>query len=123
MRNTRSYRARDYPATLGLILVGLLIAGAMVFGIVNVTHTSRHSGCEVSGKDRTSGSNGHSDMRVYTSNCGVFQVKDSFLSWTWHSSDTYASIQIGHVYDFTTRGYRIPFFSKFPNIVHAEEVQ
>jgi hypothetical protein len=104
------------------LLVAVLFVGGIAFNIINATHVS-HRTCTVNDKDRTSKSNGKSDMRVYTDQCGVMHVGDSILSWTFHSADTYASIKPGHTYKMTTRGFRVPFFSMFPNVVKAEEVQ
>lgn len=101
--------------------VTLLILVAIALSIGNATHVT-HRTCHVTDKDRTSGSaRGQSDMRIYTSDCGVMHVGDSLLSWTFHSSDTYGSIHAGHTYRLTARGWRIPFLSLFPNVVGAEE--
>ena len=115
---TNPFKGWDAPAILGLFVI-LFMAGFLVFLPVNALHVEDHHGCVVSEKDRTTKREGGSDARVYTENCGTFQVADSWLSWTFSSADTYASIKVGETYDFTTRGYRIPFFSAFPNIVEA----
>lgn len=112
----------DPMVIIGSLII-LLIPSAIIFGIVNATHVEEHNGCTVTDKDRTSGQDGKSDMRVYTSNCGNFHVADSLLSWTWSSSDTYGSIEVGKTYDFKTRGFRVPLLSMFPNVVEAQEVQ
>lgn len=103
-------------------IVGLFVLGGLVFGIVNATHVE-HKTCTVTDKDRTRGSEGKSDMRLYTEECGVLQVHDSLLSFTWSSSDTYNEAKPGQTYDVTTRGYRIPFLSMFPNVVDLEPVE
>jgi hypothetical protein len=103
----------------------VLAAAGITFSIINATHVE-HRTCTVNDKDRTtvsdSDGNNKSDMRVYTDQCGVLHVADSLLSWTWHSSDTYASMKTGHTYRVTTRGFRVPFLSMFPNVVEAAEV-
>jgi hypothetical protein len=110
-----------------LIIVGFGLAFAAAVGasVANATHVE-HRTCTVSEKDRTTVSDGNggskSDARVYTENCGVLHVEDSLLSWTFSSSDTYASMKPDHTYRVTTRGYRIPFLSMFPNVVDAAEV-
>lgn len=110
----------------GFVVLGvafaLLIVGLIIYGVVAALHVAHPKGCEVIDKDRTS-NDGKSDMRIYTENCGNFKVDDSWLSKTWHSSDTYRDIDVGKTYDFTTRGYRVEFFSWFPNIVEANEVK
>lgn len=102
-------------------LAMLVIFGLLGFGIYSATHVETHQDCTVTEKDRTTKAEGGSDARVYTENCGTFQVADSILSWTFSSADTYASIEVGETYDFKTRGFRIPFLSAFPNIVEATQ--
>lgn len=110
----------------GVALIGTLLLGILGFGIVNATHVEHHT-CTILDKDRTSSTdkdgNTKSDARVYTRECGVFKVSDSLLSLTWSSSDTYAHLERGKKYNLTTRGFRIPFFSKFPNVVEVKEVR
>jgi len=118
---TSRYTPEGGGMFFGLIIIGFIVL-MLIFGIANATHTSTHIECLVTDKDRTGDRNGGSDMRVYTKNCGVFEVADSWLSLTWSSADTYNSIHRGSWYNFTTRGWRIPFFSSFPNIVGVEEV-
>lgn len=113
---------QDFKYTMLSIPVVLLVVVGIGFGVMNATHTDRKTGCVVTEKDRTKGTDNKSDARVYTKNCGTFKVADSILEGTWTSADTYASIRVGKTYDFKTRGYRVGFFSMFPNIVRAEEV-
>ena len=116
---------KDRLALTGWVLVFFLIVGLAVggigFGIVSATHVETRT-CHVTDKDRAAGRDGHSDMRVYTDDCGVLHVGDSLLSWHFNSADTYESIEPGHTYRVTTRGFRIPFLSMFPNVVDAQEV-
>ena len=109
----------------GFLLIGLLFVAAVGFTVVNATHVETMT-CTVEDKDRTSTTdadgNTKSDARVYTEECGVLHVEDSLLSWTWSSADTYAKMKVGETYRVTTRGFRIPFFSMFPNVVEVEEV-
>lgn len=102
-------------------VVPAVILGGIGLSVANATHVEERT-CTVSDKDRTSKSDGSSDARVYTEDCGTLHVADSLLSWTWSSSDTYAEIQPGETYEFTTRGYRVPLFSMFPNVVDVEPV-
>lgn len=105
---------------LAATLTVLLFAGGILFAILNATHVE-HRTCTVESKDRTTTSDGSSDARLYTEQCGVLHVGDSLLSWEFNSADTYASIDEGKTYDVTTRGYRIGFLSLFPNVVDATE--
>jgi hypothetical protein len=102
-------------------LIGAVVAILMVvsFGtyISSTAHTETMTGCVVNDKDRVRGSDGKSDMRVYTDNCGVLTVKDSLIAGNFSASDRFNSIKVGQTYDFDTRGKRVGFFSMFPNIV------
>ena len=103
------------------LLVGLMVLGLVGFSIYAATHDKTVAGCQVIDKDRTRTDDG-SDARIYTENCGTFKVGDSLLNGTFSSADTYAGIKVDKTYDFETVGFRIPFFSSFPNILKAEEV-
>lgn len=112
------------PFVLFGILVGALIIGAIIFGIANAVHTETQT-CTVKDKDRTSSvdadGNRSSDARIYT-DCGVMSVGDDLLTGHFSSADTYSNIEVGKTYEFKTRGYRIPFFSRFPNVIEVTEV-
>lgn len=117
-----TYNSRKQHSYLWLIILAALavVLGIFLWGKAYYGEDV-HSNCVVTDKDRTSKSNGGSDMRVYTENCGNFTVADAWLKGEFSSSDTYAKIEPGHTYDFTTIGWRVPFFSMFPNILEAEE--
>lgn len=111
----------DNLAFVGFGLVVLFMLGFFGFAIINALHTETRT-CTVEEKDRTSKSEGGSDARLYTEQCGVLHVSDSLLSWHFNSADTYAGVEEGHTYRVTTRGFRVPLFSMFPNVVDADEV-
>ena len=98
--------------------VGLLIASMLCLGVINAFHVNEVT-CTVTDKDRTTTREGASDMRLYTEDCGTLSVSDSLLDGHFSSADTYASIEPGNTYDFTTRGFRIPLLSMFPNVVEV----
>lgn len=108
----------------------LIFIAALGFSILNATHV-QHLTCTVEDKDRgtkvTTDGEGNTtsktEYRIYTAECGVLHVEDSLLDWTWSSSDTYAEMKVGQTYEVTTRGYRIPLFSMFPNVTEAESVR
>lgn len=112
---------RKHGIVSGIAVAAVAVA---VFGadIANTfTPTSPASSCIVTGKDHAYTSEGSSRYRVYTSNCGVFEVQDSVFHGQFRSADTYGSIQNGHTYDFTTYGIRFGFLGGglFPNILKA----
>lgn len=77
-------------------------------------------GCVVTDKDRATTSEGSSDMRIYTSNCGVLIIGDNVFTGTFDSADIYSNIDVGKTYDFKVTGYRIPLLSMFPSIYGYE---
>lgn len=115
--NRRSFHP-DTPAYLMFAAIALLVIASISFGVMNAFHVNEVT-CTVTDKDRAANSDGGSDMRLYTEECGTLRVADSLLDGHWSSSDTYASIEPGNTYNFTTRGFRIPLLSMFPNVVEV----
>lgn len=52
----------------------------------------------------------------------VFQNTDSPLEWKFNSSDIQGELEVGKTYALRTYGWRIPFFSKYENLVSVTEV-
>lgn len=115
--NRRSFHS-DTPAYLMVAAFALFVITGISLGVANALHVNEVT-CTVTDKDRTAKSEGGSDMRLYTEECGTLRVADSLLDGHWSSSDTYASIEPGNTYNFTTRGFRIPLLSMFPNVVEV----
>ena len=101
----------------GVVFAAVLVGGGII-GTLSYTTVATQT-CTVVDKDRVADRDGKSNMRVYTSDCGVFEVRDSLIDGLWNSSDLYSSIQEDGRYTLTARGLRIPFFSMFPNIIKA----
>lgn len=101
----------------------LALAVGVGFGVKNALHEDVET-CTVTSKERLpkGGDAGGFDQRVYTEECGVLTVGDSLFAGHFNSADTWNSIEEGHTYRLTARGYRVGFLSMFPNIVKAEEV-
>lgn len=53
----------------------------------------------------------------------VFENTDALFARKFNSSDLYAKIEDGKTYEVKTIGYRIPFLSKYENIMTAEEAK
>lgn len=106
-----------------VLVLGALFVGARLSSEKTLT-------CTVTDKDRTTkvtsdgngGMTSSSDARIYTEDCGTLQVADELFKGHFTSADTYAAIEPGHRYAFTVVGWRIGFFSEFPNIIKATEV-
>lgn len=107
-------------------IIRVASAAATALILVTVTgcgirYDGETTGCTVTEKyvavsDKTS------EKRLSTS-CGVFKVEDELSQGDWNSADRYAQIEVGKTYDFETYGYRNGFFSAFPNVAKATQVQ
>lgn len=104
-------------------ITGALVLSALVLAsLTGCETTSPEQPCTVTDKDHTiNPEDGSGIYRIY-SDCGVFNVEDAPFVGQFNSADTYAQIEVGKTYEFTTYGYRNGFFSMFPNIVKAVEV-
>lgn len=112
-------RHGDSLAIFGLIFLLALVGIGL--GFASTMHVETVA-CTVESKDRTAKREGGSDMRVYTTDCGVLSVADSIPDFDFSSADRFAAIKEGKRYEFTTRGWRVPLLSWFPNIIKIKEV-
>ena len=111
----------EVPAS-GFVVAGVIILFiilALAATITELAETPR-VGCTVTYKDRVQGDEG-SDMRVYTKECGTFQVRDSPLNGVWNAADVFGDIEEGQRYDFKTVWPRVPVLSMFPVIVDVAQ--
>jgi hypothetical protein len=107
---------------LGVVGVVLAVLAGIGFGVANALHEEVRT-CTVEQKERIyAGKDAGVQQRVYTEECGVLSVGDALFAGHFRSADTWRSIEEGHTYEMTTRGYRVGFFSMFPNVIKAEEV-
>jgi hypothetical protein len=105
---------------IGVIAVAALaVAGVGSYAYAQTEAT--YSNCVVTKTDRTSNSDGQSQARVYTENCGTFEVSDNIFKGQFNSADTFGALQPGETYDFETIGFRNGFLSIFPNILEASK--
>lgn len=102
------------------VTAALMLTSVTACGVAQPDETAT---CKVSGKDRVSKSDGGSEMRVYTDDCGTFVVADSLTRVQFRSADLYGKLQEGHTYKFTYHGWRNGVLSMFPNITEAQEVK
>ena len=99
-----------------VVLVFLAVIITPIVGGILTTSTQQN--CVVTEKS-TAVSDGESQYRVHTENCGTFSIEDSLLDTRFDTADMYGAIQNGETYDFSTRGKRVGFLSMFPNIIEA----
>lgn len=101
-----------------LALIGVPTGVTIAYYHGDAANTVREA-CLVEDKESVNSGDSHT-YRVYTS-CGNFVVEDELFAGNFHASDTYRELKEGETYDLTTRGWRVPFFSMFPNIHKAVE--
>ncbi|WBQ03805.1 hypothetical protein [Kribbella sp. CA-293567] len=106
-------------AVSAVVAAGILFGGAVSCRNYYAEETQT---CTVTGKDRTRHAKGSgSDMRVYTSDCGTFEISDSVVKGRWRSADLFGAMHEGHRYVVVSFGYRNGFLSSFPTIISATE--
>ena len=109
-------------------VIGLVVVGLVIFGVKAGTgyYDDHTKTCTISGKDRTTvytgKGNSHSQMRVYTEDCGSFEVSDSLIKGKFNSADTFGKLKEGHRYELKYHGWRIGWLSSFPQITEVKEV-
>lgn len=108
-------------AGIGAGIVGGIVCGAIIFGAAAGYTNPRDIRCFVEDKDRAK-SDGGSDMRIYTKDCGVLKVQDLLWGRQFNSADIFSHIEPGHTYLFHVSGVRIPFFSVFPNVREVQRI-
>lgn len=102
---------------ISVFTVLIAIGGTALNAFVRNTQT-----CTIESKDRATGKDGESSMRVYTKECGVLAVNDTIIGgFHFDSADRYARLEPGKRYELETMGIRLPVFSMFPNIIEIKE--
>ncbi|WP_251151352.1 hypothetical protein [Cellulosimicrobium sp. Marseille-Q4280] len=100
-----------------LVLVSLIIAVSLTITVASSFAGEQTRTCTVTGTDRARNSDGGSDMRVYTEQCGTLQVRDLWLRGQFSSADIFGQLEEGKTYEVTTVGWRVPIFSSFTTIL------
>lgn len=106
---------------LAFIAIFLVTGAIATTAIVGYFQTNTYADCVVAGKDRTTNSEGQSQMRVYTENCGTFTIGDDWFRGNFNTADMYGSLQEGSTYTFQATGFRVGILSMFPNIIDIEQ--
>lgn len=108
-------------AVVAVFAVVLLILVPLFLNIFYVYGTQQDRTITVNKTERVNSTdNSSSKYLVYTEQ-GVFENTDSLLRLKFNSSDVYNEVKEGKTYVCDTYGWRIPFFSQYPNIVSCEE--
>lgn len=112
-------RYRDESINPLFFLGGLLAVIVIVVFTIGYQHQTKQT-ITICSKERAATSNG-AEYRIYAAE-GTFVMKDSLIGKVRYSTaDAYARIKKDTTYDVVTKGWRIPFFSAFPNILEAKQ--
>lgn len=99
-----------------VILIAVLAPSYFERETVTTKVVSKENVCEGSG-------DGVQCTYLVFTEAGTFEISDAiFGTVRFNSSDVYGRVQEGHVYEITSYGWRLPFFSTYPNIEKIEEV-
>ncbi len=107
-------------AVAGVVAAVLVILSGIIWAAVdyNTQHSATVTVCS---KERVAVEGG-GEYRVYAAE-GSYVMKDSLIGTVRYSTaDAYAKIEPETTYDIVYKGWRIPFFSAFPNILKANKV-
>lgn len=104
--------------------VGVIVA--LIIGISVMKAYGKHHAVTttVQSKERVcSGSNSGCKYLVFTDH-GTYRITDAFLVGTtrFNSSDVYGRIHACDKYRIEYYGWRLPYFSSYPNIVKADDL-
>ncbi len=103
-------------------LVLVLMFGQAIF--VYTTHNSKIVTIKsIDHKITKNGDDIQDKYLVFTDNDGVFENTDSWFYFKWNSSDVQNSLVVGQKVKLNYYGWRIPFFSAYPNIISTQKVE
>lgn len=104
------------------LVVALLFIGGISFEVYNLVHKNSVTFTvkdKLAKMDCTENSGCKSKYLIFTSE-GVYEDTDSLFFFKFNSSDLYNKLEEGKTYNCKTYGFRIPFFSRYPNLVNCE---
>lgn len=108
-------------AILAVFAFFLLLVGPFIFNLFYVYGTQEDRTITVNKTERVQSSSGNDSKYLVYAKEGVFENTDSILRWKFNSADVYNSVLPNQTYTCDTYGWRIPFFSMYPNIVSCEQ--
>lgn len=112
-----SRRGRGHRLGLAL-LVGLV--AFIVLRVVVAANTTYTTTITVCNKERVAVKNS-GEYRIYAAE-GTYVMADSlFGTVRYDTADAYAKVKPKTTYDVVYKGWRIPFFSSFPNLLELKE--
>ena len=123
-RNTFQKRTKT-PLMLIIMLITILVMIVIIFFNVFSSFNDHKYVVTVTDKDRIT-YDGNSKYLVFADGENgeslVFENTDTVIRLKWDSSNIQGSLHEGETYEITVIGYRIPFMSKYENIIEVEEI-
>ena len=52
-----------------------------------------------------------------------YELQDSWMHWNFKSSRLYNKLEVGECFNITRMGWRVGFFSMYPNIIEIESTE
>jgi hypothetical protein len=98
-------------------LIALLIIGGIVFAFF---YAGSRSTADVHVKDKERITGEKSGYYLVYDDREVFAIKDTFVFGRFNSSDLYGQLEKGKSYRCDVAGWRLPFFSKYRNLIKCE---
>lgn len=102
-------------STISSLIIALIVLILLCFDAVFKYSTVDYQNVCVDSKERVI-TQDSSKYLIFTDK-GVFENTDSLLFFKYNSSDLYAKLRNGSCYDIKRTGWRITFFSVYPNII------
>jgi hypothetical protein len=109
-------RKSDYAIVYGAILIALLGVAYLT------TNWWTHDTERVTVTGTIVKTYGHHQKYLVFTSAGVFENTDTWSYLKFDSSDLQGELMQGGTFDISYYGFRVPFFSKYPNITYVHRV-
>ena len=123
--------SRSQPVS-GAVVKLIAICGVLALGGCEQLH-KREQVITIDSKERLCNGSGTGESATVRCHYVVYGTKGEVLRnedalvfgdrWKMDSATMQAGLRAGHTYHVNTIGWRIPFLSMMPNIIHAREVK
>lgn len=123
--NARPYKRRRFRgmATPLVLFIVVAVLAAIIVPIASGYYKHRQVTLTVTNRERvcSSSTKGTSSCKyLIWTNHGVYEDSDSLVNGKFSSSDLYGMLMPGKTFACTVYGWRLGFFSMYPNIVNCK---
>ncbi len=112
---------------VGALLVTLAVLFfVLIIPLINVFYvygTQKNVTLDINKTERIVERDGSGSKYLIYTKEGVYENTDTLLRGKFNSSDVYNQLEAGKKYNCDTYGWRMPFFSSYPNIVSCQETK